>query len=919
MNIKVLIFRGSISCLFLLVGSPYINAQSVEGRLLDSRTFKPLTNVTVTVDNTSLKQESNLEGEFYLKGLNKGDHLLIFKRKNYLDLKYPITLSKDSTLIIGDLFMELNIIREYNNSVIVLSEEELTSDDFEVASTTGLLQASKDLYLNRAAFDFSQVFFKVRGYDSKEGVVQINGLSMNKVFNGRPQWNNWGGLNNVTGDQEFVMGLKNASSTFGGLLGSTNIVIRPSTFRKGLRITASGSNRTYAGRFMVTYNSGSQDNGLSYSISASKRLAREGFIDGTIYDAYSLFASAELKLSENHSLNVLGIYAPNIRGSSAPITKEVHDLLGKKYNPYWGVQDGDIRNSRLRSINEPFAILSHFMKAPNLSITTSVAYQFGFYAKGRLGYYNAPNPDPVYYRYLPSFYFNNPAGPNYENANIAKEGLLKNPQINWPSLYDANNSIYNEGKASYVQYDDRVDINKASFTSFANIEVSKHIGVDLGVAYYGSNSENYAIIGDLLGADFHKDIDPFTDTSNDLQGEAEKLEGERFNYNYEINSRLLNAFIQTRIRYNNLEAYLAGSYSNTHYQRNGLYLNERYEDNSMGKSMKASFADFALKMGVLYKFTGRHMLSVHGAYINRPPTLQSTFVNPREHNDLVSNLSSETVTTTDVSYLISLAKLKGRISGYYTKFEEVTDVNFFYYEGGVGNDFVQEVVADIDKLHFGGELALAYQASPSVRLSAVAGYGNYSYADNADVTINFDTSGREEDVIHPDGFLDLGITKIKDYKLAVGPQKVYSFGIEYRDPNYWWLSLTGNFLGDNYIDIATVTRTESFKINPESQEPFLDATEEAVAKLLRQEQLEDVYLLNLVGGKSWLYKGKYISLFASVNNLFDLEFRTGGFEQSRNGNFGQMKEDNARRMPSFGPKYWYGYGRTYFVNLSISF
>ncbi|MGS0525995.1 hypothetical protein ACU8V7_13295 [Zobellia nedashkovskayae] len=66
-------------------------------------------------------------------------------------------------------------------------------------------------------------------------------------------------------------------------------------------------------------------------------------------------------------------------------------------------------------------------------------------------------------------------------------------------------------------------------------------------------------------------------------------------------------------------------------------------------------------------------------------------------------------------------------------------------------------------------------------------------------------------------------------------------------------------------------------------------------------------------------KGKYISVFGSINNLFDGVFRTGGYEQSRNGNYGQFKQDNLSGTPSFAPKYWYGYGRTYFLNLAYSF
>ena len=38
-----------------------------------------------------------------------------------------------------------------------------------------------------------------------------------------------------------------------------------------------------------------------------------------------------------------------------------------------------------------------------------------------------------------------------------------------------------------------------------------------------------------------------------------------------------------------------------------------------------------------------------------------------------------------------------------------------------------------------------------------------------------------------------------------------------------------------------------------------------------------------------------------------------------NGNFGQWQQDHLSGTPSFAPKYWYGYGRTYFLNVAFSF
>jgi hypothetical protein len=77
--------------------------------------------------------------------------------------------------------------------------------------------------------------------------------------------------------------------------------------------------------------------------------------------------------------------------------------------------------------------------------------------------------------------------------------------------------------------------------------------------------------------------------------------------------------------------------------------------------------------------------------------------------------------------------------------------------------------------------------------------------------------------------------------------------------------------------------------------------------------------MNLSGGKSWKFGKTTLGFFASVNNVLDELYRTGGFEQSRNANYREVNQDVSSGTPAFGPKYFYGYGRTYFVNVYIQF
>ncbi|MBM1104894.1 TonB-dependent receptor [Aurantibacter crassamenti] len=908
--------RLTLAVLLLAFSTSTLKAQRtflIKGKVLDSHLKEPIISVYISISGTKFSCQSTISGDFELHVLTKGEFILNISSIDYVVKHIPVIVA-DDVVDIGVVYLEKDLVQERTDNLISLTESELFDEEAD-SNSSALLQATRDVFLTRAAFDFGQAFFRVKGYDSREGEVLINGISMNKLFDGRPQWNNWGGLNDVTRNQQFSNALQPSDFTFGGILGNTNIDMRPSGFRPGSRISTSFSNRTYTGRLMATYSSGLLKNGLTYSVSGSRRWAKQGYINGTLYDAFSFFGGLEYEFNEKNSVNFTGILASNRRGRSSAITEEVYEMVGNKYNPYWGEQNGKIRNSRERKIAEPILMLNHYYTSDKLNVTSGISYQFGEISKGRLGYYNAPNPDPTYYRYLPSFYINSTIGANFVSANLAKQGFVENPQVDWPSMYAANSLP----KAAYILYEDRVVDRQFSFSSNANLSLNDQFQIDFGGSYKNLHSENYAQIQDLLGADFHEDIDPFSNTLSDAIGEINKRKNEIFNYHFIYNVSRMNAFAQLKYNYKKWNAFVAATFSNTNYQREGLFKNERYPNNSLGKSEKLSFLNLGVKGGLNYKVNGRHWLTSNFHYANRPPILQNVFINPRENNQIVAEIKEETISAFDMNYFMRLPKLTGRFTGYYTRFDNTTDVNFFFVDAGVGSDFVQEVLTDLDKLHFGVELGLEYQISSAVKLTFVSAIGKFIYASNPSVSINFDTAGAEEDVINPTGNIDLGKAVIKDYRLAQGPQEAFAFGIEYRDPKYWWVSATTNYLAKNYANISTITRTPSFYINPETELPFIDATEENVNALLKQEPLDNFYLLNVVGGKSWLKKGKYISVFMSINNLFNQVFRTGGYEQSRNGNYGQLKQDNLSGTPSFAPKYWYGYGRTYFLNVAYSF
>lgn len=906
--------KAIFSVIFIVIQSAVLMGQNpaeITGVVIESTTYLPLSNVSVRIENTTYNMYTESKGQFIFKNMAPGKYLLSFALENYKVKQVEIELQMAQSLDLGQIKLEIDLISESKNGgLILLTEDDLHDNDFSIDNTAGVLQASKDVFQRRAAFDFSQAFFRPRGYDSKYARVLINGLPMNRPFNGRPQWSTWGGLNDVLRNQEVTAGLALSNQSFGSLLGVTNLVIRPSLFRPGTRISGSYSNRTYGGRGMITHHSGLKKNGLAYSFSASRRWAQQGFIDGSSYDAFSLFAALESNFGKN-SLGLLAFYAPNTRGSTAAITERAYNIFGNTYNPNWGMHKGTIRNARLRTVKEPFVMLNHTYRGQNLSLTTNLSYLAGVRGTSRLDYINAPNPYPNYWRNLNS--------------------INKVPQIVWAKLYSANQNILNvqsPGAARYLLYQDRTNDQLFTANTVMNLKIGNRLKLDTGATFSRLSSRNFAIPLDLLGAAYYIDVNPFSTINgapsrNDITGSKEKGINDPIKYDYSIHANTMNAFMQLQIALKKIDFFLSSSYSSTSYLRHGHFQNETFLANSLGKSAQLRFKDLGFKSGLVYKFSGRHLVSINGTLFSKAPTIRNSFINVRENNNTILNLPSEKITAVEGNYIFRLPKIKGRLSGYYSSIDDATELNFIFAEIGSGTDFFQEVVSQIKKRHLGAELGVEFQASPTTKVTAAAAFGSHIYDRNPNSTVNFDTNEFNGNLISTTGSKDLGAAKIENLQLANGPQQVYSIGLEYRDPKYWWVGVTANYLSHSYADIATVRRTDDFYKNPDDPQGglFENIDFDLADRLLKQEKFDGFYLLNLIGGKSIRLQRNYLSFFFSINNLFESEFKTGGYEQARTSNYKALVEDtaNGNNSRNFGNKYWYGLGRTFFLNIAYSF
>ncbi|HEY0977306.1 MAG TPA: TonB-dependent receptor plug domain-containing protein [Flavobacteriales bacterium] len=784
---------------------------------------------------------------------------------------------------------------------------------------SGILQSSRDVFNATAGFTLGAGRFRIRGFDGENTLVSMNGVLVNDLETGYAPFTWWGGLNDVTRWTETRTGVTPSRYNFGGIGGYSEINLRASDLRKGSRISYALSNRTYVHRAMATYNTGMMANGWAFSISASRRWSNEGYVPGTFYDAGAYFVSAEKKLNAKHSIGFVGLGAPIIQGRQGLAVQEAYDLTGTNYyNPLWGYQNGEMRNSRVSNDHKPLFLLTHYFKPDaRTEWNTSVLYTFGRDGMTSLNWYDAQDPRPDYYRYLPSY--NTTFNPTLAaQQTYAWQNDVNTSQVNWDQLYFANGkNLYTvvdaEGiagnnvtgmRSKYIVEDRRADPTRIALNSTWSRAMAKEVQLTIGGSYNSEKVHYFKVMEDLLGGDFWVDLDQFAQRdSNDPNAAQNNLatpnhvvrEGDEFGYDYDINIRLANVFTQVEKKWAKWEAYAGGSLSTTSFWRDSRYQKAIFADNSLGESEKQHFLHGGLKAGAVYKINGRHFMTANAAWLVRPPTPSTSFLSPNTRNSVVKGLVNENAVSGDLSYHVRTSKVKGRATVYYAHIADQVWTRRFYHDDFL--TFINYSMTGVSQEHIGAELGIEVKVTPTWQVTAVYAAGRYLYDSRPNATVTRDNS---------DTALAVNRTVYwKNYRVGGMPQSAGSIGVRYNDPKYWSVGVNANFFRDIYLDPNPDRRTAEALGNLVTDDPQWH-------ELLDQTKLDNGFTLDLFAMKSWRFKNKYrLGINASVSNVLDVtDFNTGGFEQLR---YSPMEIDK------FPPKLSYMYGRTYFLMATLSF
>ena len=878
---------------------------TLKGKVIDQNKQTGIAGVEIT-DATGRVVSVTINDGTFIVNLPEGRHILYLNLADYDQSVIESEIRPEETTDAGTISLKASAGSMQDLFTINMSEG-VEDDGFETQSVQGVLSSTADVFLSSAAYTFGPMMFRTRGYDANYTNVSLNGFVMNDIESGAPYWSNWGGLNDVMRSAMVSSGTEPIGFLFEPVGGATRINTMASEYRTGIKAVYSLSNRTYGNRLMLTYSTGLMKNNWAFTGSYSRRWSRHGYEKGTFYDANSLFLSAEKKFTSRHSLNFTALDAIYERGVAGGTTQEIYDLMNDNfYNPYWGYQNGDVRNARVRSNNKPLLTLAHIWNpSEKLDIQTTVGYWFGRSGYTALNWYDPIDPKPDYYRKLPS-YQTNPA----DSARVA-QNWLNDPavsHINWDGFYFANrkNLAYipdvdgitgndvTGNRSKYIVEDRRNDLSQFQFNTRTSWDATDRINLTGGLLVDIFRGHNFNVVQDLLGGDFWLDIDKFAETDmptdpDVLQSDLNHpinlvVEGDIFGNNYYAFQRGATLWGTGRYSNNRYSIYLSANGRYTSMWREGLMKKGLFPGNSFGDSEKRNYLTWGVKIGGDFRITGRHLITINSLIATNPPLFRNSFLSPRTRNTVTPGLEQETILSADASYVLRSPAVKGRITGYYTRFMNQTEVTSFYHDDLM--TLVNYAMTNIDKENYGLELGAEVTITTGLTVNAAAALGQYFRVNNPNISITQDNNNE---------VLRIEEVWIRYFRQSGTPQTALSLGIEYNSSKFWWASITGSYFDNIYLDFNPVTRTK----DETGYYPYWAF----------QEKESPGFLLDLFFGKSWRIKNIYLNISANLSNILNNKtLSTGGYEQYRY---------DPDRPDLFDPKVYYYNGFNYFINFSI--
>lgn len=799
---------------FILIGSSSAIAQStVIGKVVDENDA-PLIGATVIVPGTSTGTGTDAAGNFSLK-VDAGTQSVEISFIGYVTETREIKgggridlgtiVLKTDAVTLQDVIVSQSVAVQRKTPVAVST---VTAD--EITYKLGgqefpeILKSTPGVYVTKDGGGFGDAKINMRGFQSANVAVMVNGVPVNDMEWGGVYWSNWAGLSDVTRSMQTQRGLGASKISAPSVGGSVNIVTNGIDAKKGGTFSFGvGNDGLY--NLSLSLSTGLTKNGWAMSILAAKRWG-DGYIQGTNFEGYNWFVNISKRINDRHQLSLTAFGAPQKHGQRNALNdgltiaewQKAKNFMGEKdmyrYNASYGFdKNGEQRYSSFNEYHKPQISLNHqwqidYKSSLSTALYMSIGRGSGYSGQGRT------SADRNAWK-----------GTNYGILNTTfrnPDGTFaydKIQELNAASI-DGSRMVMSKSNNNHMWY--------GLLSTYTNqITPSLELSAGVDVRYYIGEHNNEII--DLYDGKYFIDDNSRRNVkasdniaAADPTWQYEKLQvGDKVYRDYDGHVHQEGVFAQLEWTRNKLNAFVSGSISNTGYWRYDRF----YYDAEHAESDHVNFLGYTVKGGANYNITDKHNVFANLGYISRAPFfsggafLQSTTSNVTNPDPL-----NERVFSAELGYGFRSGIFTANLNAYYTLWMDKSFVRSTQMSNG---DYARINLGGVDARHMGIELDFSLRPTRWMDITGMLSLGNWIWDSNTKGYI-YDSQGQPMTAAL-DGTVASGIMaddhawlflKQKGIKVGGSAQTTGAIGVTVRPMKGLRVSADWNAYGNNYAD-----------------------------------------------------------------------------------------------------------------------
>ena len=171
-----------------------------------------------------------------------------------------------------------------------------------------VLKTTPGVYTRSEGGGFGDAKTRMRGFQSENVAMLINGIPVNDMEWGGVYMSNWANLSDVASSIQTQRGLGATIVSTPSIGGTINITTRTIDVEKGGSVWY-GMGNDGLNQYGVKLSTGLMKNGWAITVLGSRKWA-DGYIQGTSYNSYSWFFNVTKRINDNHQIGLTGFGAP---------------------------------------------------------------------------------------------------------------------------------------------------------------------------------------------------------------------------------------------------------------------------------------------------------------------------------------------------------------------------------------------------------------------------------------------------------------------------------------------------------------------------------------------------------------------------------------------------------------------------------